>query len=56
MLERADEHVDAIGLEAEVLGDAAARLAERAEGERLVDDQVAAVGVTQPEQRGQVRQ
>ena len=29
---------------------------ERAEGEGLVDDQVASVGVPQPEQRGQVRQ
>ena len=54
VLHRADDDVDRRRRVAVVLGDAAARRAEGADRERLVDDQVAAVLVAQPEEVGQV--
>lgn len=53
VLHGADEHIDLPRLPPIVLGHAAAGGPERAKGEALVDDQIAAVRVAQPEQLGQ---
>ena len=54
VLERADEHVDRARRQVVVLGEAAPRRAERAERERLVDDQVEAEALAQRDERGEV--
>ena len=54
VLEGADEHVDRRRGETVVLGEAAPRRAERAERERLVDDEVEAEAFAQRDEGGEV--
>ena len=53
VLHRSDEHIDALWRHVVVLGDAAARLAHRSEGQRLVDDEIATKGITKADQLGE---